>query len=291
MTQHDEIVAQLRAPGYLLRRAQQVHTEAWSRLVDGVTGPQYAVLVAAAGWPGHDQKRIGELASLDKSTAAGIVARLVAGEWLEQVPDPGDRRRRLLRLSPKALTWLPELTAGAAAVQRQLLDPLQLHEHDPFVDALAKVARIDEAGIGDQPPDERVLLMARTPGYLLRRAQQLHTALWREHVADITGPQYAVLAATITAGVATHSEIGERASLDSSSTRDIVGRLIEAGWLEPVAGAADRRSRPVRATTPATIAVRSLGGPVRSVQTKLLTPLEQETAERFLDWMELVAGV
>ena len=285
------VVDHLSAPGHLLRRAQQVHTEAWSRLVADVTGPQYAVLVAVAGWPGLDQKRAGELASLDKSTAAGIVTRLVAGGWLNRVHDPSDRRRRLLELSPKGRDALAGITASARAVQEELLAPLPEGERDDFLEVLGRVARLGETDIGEQGTEHRTLVMARTPGYLIRRAQQLHTAYWNERVRDVTGPQYAVLAAVLADGVATHAEIGLRASLDSSSTREIVGRLIDNGWLEPVENARDRRSRPVRVTAPATTAIRLLREPVLEVQRHVLAPLEAEDQARFINWMRRVAGV
>jgi DNA-binding MarR family transcriptional regulator len=285
------VVDHLSAPGHLLRRAQQVHTEAWSRLVADVTGPQYAVLVAVAGWPGLDQKRAGELASLDKSTAASIVTRLVTGGWLNRVQDPSDRRRRLLELSPKGSDALAGITASARAVQKELLAPLPEGERDDFLDALGRVARLAEADIAEQGTEHRTLVMARTPGHLIRRAQQLHTAYWNERVRDLTGPQYAVLAAVLADGVATHAEIGLRASLDSSSTREIVGRLIDSGWLEPVENARDRRSRPVHVTAPATTAIRLLRERVLDVQRHVLAPLEADDQVRFINWMRRVAGV
>ena len=285
------LVDRLSSPGHLLRRAQQVHTEAWSRIVAEVTGPQYAVLVTVAGWEGLDQKRAGELASLDKSTAAAIVTRMVSGGWLERVRDPGDRRRRLLELTAKGRRELPSLTIGARRVQDELLSPLPEQERDDFLDVLGRVARLDESDIGEQRIEERALVMARTPGYLIRRAQQLHTAYWNAQVRDVTGPQYAVLAAVLAAGVATQAEIGSWASLDSSSTREIVGRLIDKGWLEPVENAKDRRSRPVRVTAPATTAVRLLREPVRDVQRHVLGPLAPGDQDRFIAWMRLVAGV
>jgi len=285
------VVDNLSAPGHLLRRAQQVHTEAWSRLVVEVTGPQYAVLVTVAGWEGLDQKRAGELASLDKSTTAAIVTRLVAGGWLERVHDPADRRRRLLELTGKGRAGLPALTSAARRVQAELLAPLDEGERDDFLDVLGKVARLEESDIGGQKIEERALVMARTPGYLIRRAQQLHTAYWNEQVRDVTGPQYAVLGAVLRAGVATHAEIGSRTSLDSSTTREIVGRLVDNGWLEPVENARDRRSRPVRVSAPAATAVRLLREPVLKVQRRLLEPLTPQDRNRFITWMRLVSGV
>ncbi|MDQ1105635.1 MarR family winged helix-turn-helix transcriptional regulator [Nocardioides zeae] len=285
------MVDHLTAPGHLLRRAQQVHTEAWSRIVSDVTGPQYAVLVAVDGWPGLDQKLAGELASLDKSTTAGIVSRLVAGGWIRRVEDPNDRRRRLLETTGDGAIKLPVLTAAARQVQAALLSPLSEPERETFVDLLGQVARLDDSPIVGQHVHDRSLVMARTPGYLIRRAQQLHTALWSDHVTDVTGPQYAVLAAVLRAGTATHAEIGTRASLDSSSVRDIVGRLTARGWLEAAPNAGDRRSRPVRVTAPAETAVRLLAGPVQGVQDELLLPLGGDDRTRFLGLAQRVSRV
>jgi DNA-binding MarR family transcriptional regulator len=287
----EDVVDQTGAPGHLLRRAQQVHTEAWTRTVVRITGPQYAILIAVAAWPGLDQKRAGELASLDKSTTAGIVSRLTAGGWLEHAGDPADGRRRLLHLTPPGQRELPQVTALARRVQEQLLASLPEHEHERFVDVLAQVARLEGLGILEQGAEAGTLVMARTPGYLIRRAQQLHTAYWGEKVREITGPQYAVLAAALRAGVATYAEIGASASLDSSSTRDIVERLIDRGWLEPADNAHDRRSRPVRATPPAAVAVRLLRDRVLDVQRRLLDPLAVADREQFIAWLRLVAGV
>ena len=65
------------SPGYLIRRAQQVHATIWSTVFGGdLTGPQYAVLLAVANGESMDQALIGARASLDSSTVADIVARL-----------------------------------------------------------------------------------------------------------------------------------------------------------------------------------------------------------------------
>lgn len=277
------------APGHLLRRAQQVHTDRWTRTVDGVTGPQYAVLVAAAGWPGLEQKRAGELASLDKSTAAGIVSRLGRAGWIDRQPDPADRRRRRLMLTAAARGNLGALTAAARAVQDFLLSPLAPSQQEGFIDSLGSVARVEESGILDQRPDGDVLIMARTPGYLIRRAQQLHTAYWSGRVRDLTGPQYAVMTATLQAGVATPAQIGAAVSLDSSTIGNIIERLISQGWLEPVPGPDDRRSRPVRATRPAGAAVRLLGESVSEVQQQLIAPVPVPDRTDFIIQLRQIA--
>ncbi len=291
MSSRHLVIAPSTAPGHLLRRAQQVHTDAWARLVPSVTGPQYAALVAVDGWGGIDQKTTGELASLDKATISGVVTRLVNNGWLGRVPDDHDRRRRLLRLTDHARTQLPAIGTAARQVQEELLASLRPELRHRFIDQLATVALIGELPVHEQSESVHSLRLGRTPGYLLRRAQQFHAVHWAAAVPDVTGPQYAVLSAIWVHHVATHAEIGEFASLDSSTTLDVVRRLTARGWLEPVESTLDRRSRPVKLTEPARTALRFLGPTVASVQAQILRPLNESERDNFVSELQLVARI
>lgn len=114
------------APGHLIRRAQQVHTVAWGVEVGRtLTAPQYAVLNALWHHPeGIDQSTSGELASLDKSSMADIVRRLVRRGWVARERDPADARRRLLFLTDTVREELAQLTPAVRRVQDRLLAPL-----------------------------------------------------------------------------------------------------------------------------------------------------------------------
>jgi len=103
--------------GHLLRRAQRVHTDLWASQVQPVTGPQYAMLVAVAGWDNVDQARAGLLASLDKSTAAEIVRRLHEKGWLDRQRGPHDARRWLQTHTARSQKSLAGITTGAREVQ------------------------------------------------------------------------------------------------------------------------------------------------------------------------------
>jgi DNA-binding MarR family transcriptional regulator len=64
------------------------------------------------------------------------------------------------------------------------------------------------------------------PGHLLRRAQQVHTWLWNAEVSmETTSPQFAVLHALRQEGDIDQKTIGERVSLDRSTTAEVVSRL------------------------------------------------------------------
>jgi DNA-binding MarR family transcriptional regulator len=284
------------APGHLLRRAQQIHTEMWSREVgDVVTGPQYATLVAIAGWENLDQKKAGELASLDKSTVGGVVKRLESKGWVTRATSPLDARRRILLLTDDARESLPAISAAAEQVQRGLLRPLTSDEAGQLVTLLHSVAFAfeDKKSIGPAPVSAGPMLeLDTTPGYLIRRAQQVHAALWTSVFGgDLTSPQYAVLAAAAAAERIDQSQIGSRASLDSSSVADIVTRLEARGWLTRRKDEVDGRRMIVELTLPATTAIRHLTRSVRDVQHRLLSPLSDSDAASFMALMQRVVNV
>lgn len=282
------LVDLLTAPGHLLRLAQQTHTEAWARLVQTVTGPQYAVLVVVDGWRNVDQKRVGHLASLDRSTLADIVTRLAARGWLERNVDAADQRRRLISLTEYGTAQLPQLTEAARKVQSTLLAPLAADERAHFVDLLARVARLESSDIATQQRSAHTLQMSRTPGYLLRRAQQVHASCWARAVPNVTGPQYAVLASVSKRNRATQAEIGALAGLDSSSVMDVVERLGRKGWVVKMPDARDRRAQLVHLTEPAEIALRLLHDHVVAVQEQLLAPLSARDAADLLALMRQI---
>ena len=79
-------------------------------------------------------------------------------------------------------------------------------------------------------------------GYLVRRAQQLHAALWlREVGSDITSVQFGVLNVLGLHPDIDQRTVGEHLGLDRSTIADLVARLETRGYLRRVRDASDRR--------------------------------------------------
>ncbi|MFB9743580.1 MarR family winged helix-turn-helix transcriptional regulator [Pseudonocardia sulfidoxydans] len=142
--QVDEQVLVLgQTPGHLIRRVQQAHTVAWSDEVGRVmTAPQYAVISALWAHPeGIDQSTGAELASVDKSSMADIVQRLVRRDWIARTRDANDARRRLLCLTDTVRDELVSLTPAVRRVQDRLLGPLRsTQERELFLSGLRALA-------------------------------------------------------------------------------------------------------------------------------------------------------
>jgi MarR family transcriptional regulator, temperature-dependent positive regulator of motility len=109
-------------PGHLLRRAQQVLTLAWAEHVStSVTSSQFVILNVLRFAPGIDQRTLGELVCMDRSTVATIVAKLSALGLIRQSRHPLDRRRKVLATTPKGSRLAAELEPLARGMSQRLL--------------------------------------------------------------------------------------------------------------------------------------------------------------------------
>lgn len=274
--------------GYLLRRGQQVLTTGWTTVLEGeLTGPQYAVLTALSMRPGLDQQTLGTMASLDASSITDVVRRLIAREWVDRERDPSDRRRYVLRLSAACQAQLHELTAGAHAAQELLLAPLSTHDRETLVRGLRRIAKMPPAVDTVPAP---VLSFHDSAAHLLRRAQQVHTAIWAgEFGGELTGPQYATMRVLVREGSANQKLLGDRAALDRSNVADIVSRLAARGWVRSTPDPEDRRWRIVRLTRDGSEVMARVAPGVERVQSRVIAPVRATSRAPFLNALTRVA--
>jgi DNA-binding MarR family transcriptional regulator len=278
-----------RITGHLLRRSQQVHNLLWAEHLDGeLTSPQYGVLAVLAAWPRIDQQQVGNMASLDKSSVADIVARLVAGMWIMRTRDTRDARHYVLQLSPASSIALAHLNPAVRRVQEILLEPLPAARRTDFVSQLQRVARLDPAQV--RTSRESNVLNLDAPGHLIRRAQRMHTAIWLEELGrDITGPQYATMHVASSQPGISQKRLGDLAGLDKSTAADIVRRLVQRGWLMQERDPDDGRGRLLRVSPAADDVVIRLAPDVRRVQARLLEPLTPAERGDFIGSLSRVA--
>jgi MarR family transcriptional regulator, lower aerobic nicotinate degradation pathway regulator len=262
------------APGHLVRLAQQRHTQLWSEEFGGdLTGPQYAVIASVGSDGGSIQRIVGERASLDKSSTADVVARLQSQGWLRLSRDPADGRRKCVNLTPLARTALPEVTRRVGLVQQRLLDPVAPGQRAAFVQVMTKVAYA--GAVPDGEATTNALLLRDTPGHLIRRTQQVHTAAWATEVGSaLTATQYAVISALWSRpdGI-DQTTAGQLAALDKSTMADVAARLMRRGWVARSRDPDDARCYLLRLTDTARTDLPEVTVAVRRVQERLLTPL------------------
>lgn len=279
--------------GHLLRRAQQAHTVLWNAEFEGeLTGPQYAVLSVLSRRPGVDQTSVASLASLDTSSAADIVSRLHGSGWFARRRSASDARRNQLTLTPPARAALRDITPRAALGQERLLSPIPRERRLDLVRSLAVVAFGGDPALTDLPADARVpaLALPTTPGHLIRRAGQLHRQHWNRLVGGtLTPTQYGLLSCLHWHPGVDQSTVGALASLDKSSTVDVVARLRQRGFIVISTPDTHPRRRLHQLTDLAVTALAEVTPGVAQVQHELLKPLDGSRVENLMSGIRAIA--
>ncbi len=131
-----------RRPGYLLRRAHQIHDALWVAEVSQDTTPtQFAVLSVVAHLAHADQTAVAREASLDTSTAGAVVYRLIERGWLLAETSPSDRRRNVLSLTEDGEEQYLRLAAAATTLTDHLVAPLVEQDREALVELLQRLVR------------------------------------------------------------------------------------------------------------------------------------------------------
>jgi DNA-binding MarR family transcriptional regulator len=141
-------------PGHCIRRLQQIAVALFMQEspASGATPVQFAVLQALADQPGMDQRTLARAVSLDTSTIGGVVDRLEARGLLTRSHSPGDRRVRLLHLTPEGEALLSDLTPPMQRTQERILEALSASERKEFMRMVQRViGHHDELGRSDAP--------------------------------------------------------------------------------------------------------------------------------------------
>ena len=85
------------------------------------------------------QNHLGRLTAMDRATIQGVTRRLVRRALVAVEPDPGDKRRKLLRLTPAGAALVRRLVRGGWAVSDATLAPLTAAERRAFMALLDKI--------------------------------------------------------------------------------------------------------------------------------------------------------
>ena len=122
-----------RAPGHLIRRAQQIAVSEFARGMAAfdITPVQFALLNAMLDTPGVDQITLANGVAFDPATSGSVIGRLESKGWVRREPDPDDRRRKLLFVTPLGQAAVAQMKAAVDQVQQNILAPLSASEQAP----------------------------------------------------------------------------------------------------------------------------------------------------------------
>ncbi|MDX6701415.1 MAG: MarR family transcriptional regulator, lower aerobic nicotinate degradation pathway regulator [Baekduia sp.] len=109
----------------------------------GVRGHHYRVLAALEELGPASQAELGRRTGIDRSDVVAVLNDLAARGLIERSPDPADRRRNIITMTPAGGEELGTLDEILAAVQEQVLTPLSAAERKQLVGLLARLLEHD----------------------------------------------------------------------------------------------------------------------------------------------------
>jgi DNA-binding MarR family transcriptional regulator len=114
-----------------------------------------------------------------------------------------------------------------------------------------------------------------TPGHLVRRVQQISSALFAEECAefDLTSVQYAAMVAIHANPQVDATRLSGLIAFDRSTLGDVLERLETKGWIVRTHSPQDRRIKLLSLSPDGEDTLRKVGPAVARVQQRLLAPL------------------
>lgn len=139
-TQGDDAYRLDEQVGFLMRVANQRHTALFaSRMIEGLTAPQFATLAKLREIGPCSQNRLGRLVFLDAATIKGVVDRLIGRGFVMIADDPLDKRRRAVALSERGHAVADAAVVAARDITKATLAPLTPEERRQAVALLKKL--------------------------------------------------------------------------------------------------------------------------------------------------------
>jgi DNA-binding MarR family transcriptional regulator len=119
-------------------------------------------------------------------------------------------------------------------------------------------------------------------GYLLRRANQRHLAIFAEVIPELTTTQFAALARLAEVGPTSQNQLGRLTAMDAATIKGVVGRLARRGLVTMTPSAEDRRRLIVELTPEGRALFAGLSARGFEATRRTLAPLAPAERERFL---------
>ncbi|MBC9716096.1 MarR family transcriptional regulator [Streptomyces sp. TRM66268-LWL] len=113
---------------------------------EGARKWHFAVLVALAEAGAASQAELSRRTGIYRSDMVAVLNELSAASYIRREPDPVDRRRNVITLTPVGRRHLERLDTLIADAQRELLAPLTPAQQGQLTDLL--IALTDHHGVG-----------------------------------------------------------------------------------------------------------------------------------------------
>lgn len=126
-------------------------------------------------------------------------------------------------------------------------------------------------------------------GFILRKANQRHLAIFAARIGDLTPPQFAALAKLRDVGETSQNQLGSLIAMDAATVKGVIDRLKARGLVSLTRHEIDRRRLLVALTREGNEAIAGLIPLARSVTEETLAPLTAREAGTLLRLLAKIA--
>jgi DNA-binding MarR family transcriptional regulator len=140
----------------LSRASHSLTTQLTAALADAGLSPRAHCVLSTAMTGEFTQTALAQAVGLDKTTMVVTIDELEAAGLAERRPAAGDRRARVIAVTPAGVAKVAESREIVARMQAEVLDSLPARERAVFVDTLARlVSEQLSAPVDCSPPVRR----------------------------------------------------------------------------------------------------------------------------------------
>ncbi|MBB6467891.1 MarR family winged helix-turn-helix transcriptional regulator [Aminobacter carboxidus] len=126
-------------------------------------------------------------------------------------------------------------------------------------------------------------------GFVLRKANQRHVAIFATHIADLTPPQFAALAKLRDVGETSQNQLGGLIAMDAATVKGVIDRLAARGLVRLAKHEVDKRRLMVTLTDEGHRLVVELLPQARTITEETLSPLSAKDAETLLQLLTKIS--
>lgn len=120
-------------------------------------------------------------------------------------------------------------------------------------------------------------------GFLLRRVNQRHLAIFAKIIPEVTTTQFALMARLSQLGPQSQNALGRETAMDAATVKGVVDRLARQGFVTTADDPNDRRRRVVSLTEAGETRFRQLAPLAQEISRQTQEPLSRSEARMLFD--------
>jgi MarR family transcriptional regulator, lower aerobic nicotinate degradation pathway regulator len=126
-------------------------------------------------------------------------------------------------------------------------------------------------------------------GFILRKANQRHVAIFASRIADLTPPQFAALSKLSDVGETSQNQLGALVAMDAATIKGVIDRLKARGLVEVTRHEGDKRRLMVSLTGAGRALVGELTPLAEKITAETLAPLSPREAATLVRLLSRIA--